>query len=112
MIHELNLENLLELDGGRVAAAFQLGLKRASLDCDDRPGESKARIVSLQCEITPIVGEDGYLEDVNVKFQVTDKVPTRKSRTYSMGFRKGGSLVFNDLSDDNINQATIDEIDE
>jgi hypothetical protein len=36
-------------------------------------------------------------------------VPARRTKTYSCGYRRGGQLVFNDLSDDNINQRTLDE---
>lgn len=39
-MHELTLATLASMDGGRIGEAFQLALKRALTDCDDRPGVS------------------------------------------------------------------------
>ena len=56
----------------------------------------------------PITDEHGQLDSVSGKFHVTSSVPKRRSKAYSFGFRKGGRLVFNDLSEDNIHQGTIE----
>ena len=99
-IRELSLSELQNLDAGRIAVAFQEELKRAAEDCEDRPGEQRARVVTLQCEVTPVCDEDGLCEEVRTKFQVRSKVPTRKSKVYTMGLRKGGKRAFSDASND------------
>ena len=109
-VHALTLAALMEdLDGGRIHEAFAQELKRVVMDCDDRPGDKKPRKVLLQLDIAPIIDEHGNLDSVAGAFQIKSTVPQRKSKVYSFGVRQGGQLVFNDLSDDNINQRTLDE---
>jgi hypothetical protein len=40
---------------------------------------------------------------------VSSSVPKRKTKPISFGGRKGGMLVFNDLSEDDFRQKTIDD---
>lgn len=108
-VHELTLEALMrDLDGGRIAEAFASELRRVAADCDDRPGDKNARKVTLTLAVAPICDEEGRLDTIAGKFHVTSTVPQRRSKIYSFGYRQGGKLVFNDLSDDNINQQTIE----
>jgi hypothetical protein len=108
-VRELTLAALMEeLDGGRIHEAFMAELKRVALDCEDRPGDDKVRKVSLELHVEPVIAEDGQLDSLSGKFHVTSTVPKRRSKAYSFGFRKGGRLVFNDLSDDDIHQKTIE----
>lgn len=108
-VHELNLASLMEaLDGGRIHEAFMAELRRVATDCEDRPGDDKVRKVSLELQLTPVCDEHGQLDSLSGKFHVTSSVPKRRSKSYSFGFRQGGRLVFNDLSDDNIHQRTIE----
>ena len=107
-IKELNLAALMEdLHGGRVAAAFQAELRRCANDCDDRPDDDKPRVVTLQLKLWPIM-EDGHLESIRGKFFCASKVPERRTKEFSFGFRNGGALIFDDLSPDNVNQTTFD----
>ena len=109
-VHELNLASLMEqLDGGRINEAFMAELRRVAMDCEDRPADGKTRKVSLELFVEPICDDQGGLDSLKGKFHVTSSVPKRRSKSYSFGFRKGGLLVFNDLSDDNVHQRTIDE---
>jgi len=112
-IHELNLKTLFEnLDGGRVSAAFQHELQRCIADCNDRPGEEKNRTVTLKFNVSPVCDESGLCEEIKGKFHVASSVPQRRSKVYSFQARKRAGqnqLVFNDMSDDNIAQKTIDE---
>lgn len=106
-LHMFDLGTMEDLDGGRVAAAFRHAMARAVSDCEDRPAEENARKVTLQAELVPVNDEDGRCESVNVKFQVSDKIPTRKSKTYSFGVKqKGGKaeLFFSDEDPGNIKQ--------
>lgn len=107
---EFDLKSLDSLDGGRVLVAWQQALKRVMLDCQDRPAVSDARKITLQTDVVPVIGDDGLLDTVRLQFQVKDTAPVRKSKKYEMEPRRGGMLVFNDLSDDNVKQRTLDEL--
>lgn len=108
-LHQLNLGNLMDaLDGGRIHEAFMAELRRVAVDCEDRPADDKVRKVTLELQITPVCDEQGQLDSLTGKFHVTSTVPKRRSKSYSFGYRKGGMLVFNDLSDNNIHQKTIE----
>jgi hypothetical protein len=106
---ELNLASLMEqLDGGRINEAFMVELRRVALDCDDRPADGKPRRVILELQVIPVCDDQGRLDSLSGKFHVTSTVPKRRSKSYSFGFRQGGQLVFNDLSEENIHQRSID----
>lgn len=117
-MRELNLGDLEHLDGGRVAEAFKTQLGRLLADCEDRPGLEVARTLNMTMDITPKVDKQGAnfaLDDCKVKFKFAGKVPPSESRDYEMKARRRNtegrlqrSLVFNDLSDDNVSQMTLD----
>lgn len=107
-VHQLTLETLNKLYDGRVAAAFDLKLKQLVLDLEDRPQAKQARKLTLEVTLTPMMA-DGELESAAVDFQVLAKSPGLKTKAFDMQFRRGGVLVFNDLSEDNANQRTLDE---
>jgi len=109
-VHELTLSQLDSLDDGRIVVAWQQALKRAVADCEDRPAVGEARKIVLQTEIVPRLDEDGRLSTVGVQFQIKDSAPVRKTKKYDMQPRRGKQLVFNDLSDDNVQQRTLDEM--
>ena len=44
---KFSLKSLAAMDGERIGLAFEQALKRVVMDCEDRPGESKERTVSL-----------------------------------------------------------------
>jgi|10_taG_2_1085330.scaffolds.fasta_scaffold00075_18 hypothetical protein len=110
MRHELTLQTMMNLDAGRVVEAFNQAIRRVALDMDDRPGDTKSRSITLNCELVPVIDEQGQLDTVRAKFKVTDKLPARRSKVYEFDYRRGGQtgLVFNDLSDDSAKQMTID----
>lgn len=108
-VHELTLESIKnDLAGGRVGEAFALELKRCVTDCEDRPGDDKPRKVMLEIELKPSTDEKGFCENVWGQIRGSSSVPKRKTKPISFGVRRGGMLVFNDLSEDNFNQKTID----
>ena len=112
-LHEFKLETLTKLDDGRVVEAWNQALRRAILDCEDRPGVTEARKVILQLELAPTIDEDGNVDTVRGQFQVKDSAPVRKTKKYDFSPRLQGKskvLIFNDLSDDNVKQHTIDEV--
>lgn len=108
-VFELTLRELMEdLDGGRVGAAFMQELRRVVADMEDRPTDDKERQVVLTAKFEPISDDSGHLDEVRGKFHVTSKVPNRRSKAYSFASRNGSKLVFNDLSEDDVHQKTID----
>jgi len=108
-VAEFNVESLASLDGGRVAEALMQAIRRCVNDCDDRPGVKAARGVRLLMKIAPVANDDGTLDEIKMQFTVTDSAPKRESKTYSMAFRKGGKLAYNDLSVEDVKQRTFDE---
>lgn len=108
---ELKLEDLMNLDDGRVAITFKEALKQIVSDCTDRPGDKSPRIVSLNLQIVPIVDvQTGQCDLVNGEFKIVCKVPDRRSKTYQFGVRKssnGAMLVFNQHSPQSVNQQTV-----
>lgn len=109
MIHEFKLSTIANIDGGRVEEALNQAIKRVIADLEDRPGVTEARKVNMQIEFSPVTDEDGMVETAKVAFQIKDSIPTRKSKFVDMQIRKGQRLAFNDLSEDNIDQRTLDE---
>lgn len=108
-MHELSLENLKDLDDGRANEAFKQCLRRIVGDCQDRPGVATVRKLDMTFHFKPIMAADGELDEIKVVIEMCDRLPKRSTKTYSMAPRRGGLLAFNDLSDDDINQRTIDE---
>jgi len=107
-LHELTLESLANLDGGRVGTAFQLSLKRAIQDCEDRPGVKKPREITLKMQILPVAAaEDSICDEVAWQAVVSDSVPKRQTRIYSARVRSGGKAAFNDESLDDVNQMSL-----
>lgn len=104
---QFNLDNLKDLDGGKAALAFELHVRRAAMDCSDRPGDSKPRSVLLQVDLVPVMEPGGDCTDVDVTIKATSKVPPHHTKPYSMGLRKSGVLVFNPDSLDAIDQTTL-----
>ena len=105
--HQLTLQTLEKLGHGSVVEAFNQALRRAARDCEDNPHEDGKRTVTLQCELEPIPDKLSGCDEVVAKFQIREKLPTRKSRKYSMAMRRDGMLVFNEDSPDDVNQSTF-----
>jgi len=99
----LSLENLKELDFGKVAVMFNSALERAVRDCVDRPGDKKVRKVTFQLDLKPIVDQDAELECVEVKCQAKTSVPNFQNRGLQLVPRKDRGqnvLAFNPDSAD------------
>lgn len=108
---QFDIASLGDLDDGRVAVAFAHELRRAVMDCMDRPGDKKSRTVTLEFCLIPVVGEDGQCEGAEGEFQIKSKVPTRKSKTYSFNTNRKGHLVYSSNSPDAVDQLTFEDVD-
>jgi hypothetical protein len=107
---ELKLENLPLIDGGRIAEAFNQGLNRLAADCADRPGDERARTLTLQASLVPCLDDEGQYEDAKIQFQVCETIPKRKSKVIDLQPVRGNKFAFNDLAEDDARQHTIDEL--
>ncbi len=107
-LHDLTLESLAKLDGGRIGQAFQLSLKRASQDCEDRPQVKKMREITIKVGVLPVAAaDDDHCDEVAWQAVVSDAVPKRQTRVYSARVRAGGKAAFNDESLDDVNQMSL-----
>lgn len=106
-LEKFSLKSLSTIDGERIAIAFEQALRRVVQDCEDRPGDSTARTVTLTLAVKPRLDVEGICDDCNIQVAVTDSVPKRKSKVYNMSVRKGGHLLYNDDSLDNAKQETF-----
>lgn len=101
-------KSIAVIDGGRIAEAINQELRKAALDCDDRPGDRRPRKVVLQLEMVPKMDDKGLCDAVDVTAQVKAVHPSRKSQKFDMSLRKNGVLAFNEDSLDNADQKTLD----
>ena len=97
-VKALSLGTLVNVEGGQIATVWNNAMERAIDDCARRPSEVRARKIILQAEFVPS-GEDGSVDDVEVTFQVHEKLPAFSTRSVTMKVRKRGQqlmLAFND----------------
>lgn len=119
----VTLEELPHVKGGLLAAGVNSLIEKCVLDCEDRPGYKNAREVVLKIKLSPVAQSHQGMTDldtVNVDFEMSCSIPKASVPTISCSFRKhknpdgskGGGLVFNDMSEDDPRQRTIDELSE
>lgn len=109
MLKHFDFKGLTELDAGRIATAFDQAMVRMYEDLADRATVNKSRTLTVTVSLTPIAGERGELDDVDVDIQLTEKVPARQTKVYRMS-AEHGALFFNEESPDNPDQRTLDEL--
>jgi hypothetical protein len=106
-IVQFTLASLQDLDGGKAVKAFEQHVRRAAIDCMDRPADATARKVVLELELTPVMDQAGECTEVNARFKAASAVPKHQTKLYSLGLRRNGVLVFNPDSPDHIDQTTF-----
>lgn len=110
-LHELDFKSLAILDNGAANAQLASRLSVVSKDCQDRPGDAKARTVTVKMVFEPVLDQDGFVGDVKLYVDIESKLPAYNSKGYSMGLRRRGNqgtFVFNENSLDNVDQGTLD----
>ena len=105
----LEFPTLAELDGGRLREAFDQALARLHSDLEDRPGLASARRLTLQLELKPVCDETGKLDSVDIGFQLDERIPRRKSKTYNAR-HDGRGLYVSVHAPEDARQGTIDEL--
>lgn len=103
----LSLDNLPDLDDGKIAEAFRVHLARAAHDCYDRPGDGKPRKVTLEIGLFPVLESDGSCDQVKLQALVTSAVPKHRTKVLSLGLKPNANLLFNPDSLENVDQATF-----
>lgn len=110
---KLTLDNLRKVGFGIVNEAFDRELKRLTQDCEDRPMDDKPRSLTLTAKLTPkadTTGRDVVCDGVQLEFEVSSKVPVRRTRIFNMKPKQDGSLFFHpDLPEDAEGDALYDD---
>lgn len=106
----LNAGTIKDFDRGRLAAAFDLTLRRVVEDCRDRPGLAKSRKIVLEVEIEPVIDATGALENVRLNYSVVARTPKLQSGQNMLGVKQTGALYFSELAPDNPDQTTFTQL--
>lgn len=104
---EVTLETLPLLENGKIAVAFNRLLQAAAEDCDKRPGDPKARLVTITANVTPVLNSDGSIDKVDTEFVIAGKNPPMRSQPLSFRLHRGGKLSCNLDSPANVDQGTF-----
>lgn len=105
----LNMQGLVNIDQGMLAAAVDLALENSVRDLRDRPHITTPRKIVIELTIKPTkFDRDGTLAQVEIGYGLDEKMPRRKSGPTACGVKHNGKLFFNELSPDNPYQATFD----
>jgi hypothetical protein len=107
---QLRLETLKDLDFGRPAVAFEQGLADAVRDCIDRAHDNRARKVTLEMVLIPVIEDDGDCNQVEGEFKIKTVLPHRQTKPYSFGLNRQGRLFFSENAPDNVNQTTFEDV--
>ena len=106
-LRQFGLRELVEFDDGRIAVAFDQAIARIAQDIDVRPGDDRPRKLTLEIAFGPEVDGSGLCDSVKMQLQVKDALPTRRSKVYDLGLRKGGLMIFQPLSLHDHNQQGL-----
>ena len=110
-LRKFGFAELERLDDGKVVLVLDKFLSDAVDDCEDRPTEEAARVITLKAKVTPKLDPgEGVCAKVDIEFEVETKLPKKKSAAYEMGIRQQNGKpvpVYNQFSPDNVDQRTI-----
>lgn len=111
-IKRLTALSLTDIDNGRLAEAIQQKINMVARDCMDRPAVKKPRKITVEIEFNPITDVDGDLDTIKSRFRIKHAMPATESRDISLGVKQDGSMFYSEHSTDNVNQRTLDAMDE
>lgn len=109
-ICRLGADTLDRLDRGAAGVAFNKAIEQAVVDCLDRPGDDRARTVTLQLVLKPVKEvHDNTIscEGARGVYKVRCKRPDYESQELDFGVRTNGMLVFSENSPANHKQPTF-----
>ncbi len=102
------LADLEKFEAGVVARTFERDLKVLLGDLHDRAGLDKVRSLNLKLDLKPLADDAGKLAEVRVDITISITQPASKTRTVSAKVIGSSSIVYDDLSPDNVHQFSID----
>ena len=106
------MEQLAQIDGGRIGVLFQHHLRRIVGDLEDRPANRTPRKMEIVLEFTPdSAADDGLLDGAKMDVQIRTKVPVHRSKVLDFGVRDG-ELRFNETSPDDHRVRDLPGMDE
>ena len=103
----LTCETLHDLDEGRVGSMIDSLFRKANADILDRPGEGKARKISLTFFFTPKTLSDGSVEKIDIHVKGKSIIPDYATGSIDAALRKTGGVIFASNSPDNVDQTTF-----
>lgn len=103
----LSLANLAELDSN-LPQDFNAMLAAAVLDCTNRPSIKKPREISVVVKVTPILKQDGTVDDVEINVQVCGKSPAKIIQPIVGRATVNGGVKWSPDSPDCPDQKTIE----
>ena len=109
-IFRLSADTLSRLDHGRAAAALNTAIKKAVTDCLERPGDDRARTVTMQLSVKPVsdvIQNEITCEGATGNYKVKVTLPDWESNKLDFGVKQNGDLVFSENSPANHLQTTI-----
>ncbi|MFZ5832388.1 MAG: hypothetical protein ACOY3P_20065 [Planctomycetota bacterium] len=104
------LENLGDLDLGKAKVGFERLVRQAALDCIDRPGDKRARRVTLTVTLKPVSTVNGNTidcESIDASLKAKAAIPDFETRTYDFAIRNNGDMLFNPESPTNHKQQSF-----
>ena len=107
----LTLETLPRLDDGLPAVQFNRLMEAAVKDCMDRPGDDKARKVTMQVSMKPD-GTNNVCDRVVIEIEFKATVPQYCTRQYHAATHTSGKLLFSPSSPDDPDQMGMFDKDE
>lgn len=111
-IVELDFTNLARLDEGRIDKLLRYHLQRIAMDCVARPGDNTARKVTLEFVAKPVIDPDtGECMESRLEIECKSKMPTHRSKPYSMLVSNQG-FKFNQDFPDEVDQPSLYQGDE
>lgn len=109
-LQALKLDTLAELAHGKVGVAFDREIKAMGRDCVDRPGDDRARIVTLTITLKPTAVTEGQsvtAEGAKAIAKVRSKKPDYETQEIDLGIRENGMTVFSPTCPENHMQQEL-----
>lgn len=103
----LTTDNLAVLDEGKVREALDYHIGRMAKDCADRPGEPKARTITMQIAIEPVCDQRGEYVAARAQVRLHSVAPKHQTGVIDLRPTSGGTLAFNPAFSDAADQEPM-----
>lgn len=101
------IQEIDQIDSGKVAIATNHAIAAAVADCSDRPGDKAPRKVTLELLLRPVLDKDlGAFDTISVQARFAVTIPKRQTAEYPM-LVHGDWLMFEPESPLDPRQASI-----